>query len=46
VLLFEHNSDNWKNTYPDLCQPLGLIQETDVYLGSAIRCQVFRKETS
>ena len=46
VLLFEHNSDNWKNTYPDLCQARGLIQETDVYIGSAIRCQVFRKETS
>lgn len=35
--------DHWKNTYPSLCRQHNLLQISDEYLNSTIRCQVFRK---
>jgi ubiquinone/menaquinone biosynthesis C-methylase UbiE len=43
LLAVEYTHDNWYNTYPALCQENGLVLSTDVFLRSAIRCQVFRK---
>ena len=43
LLAVEYTHDNWHNTFPVLCQEKRLLLSTDVYLRSAIRCQVFRK---
>jgi ubiquinone/menaquinone biosynthesis C-methylase UbiE len=43
LLAVEYTHDNWFNTFPVLCHEQGLVLSTEVYLRSAIRCQVFRK---
>lgn len=42
--MFKTNSDNWNNTYVDICEENGLILEKEAYLKSYIKCQIFKKE--
>ncbi len=43
VCFGEKNKDNWCNVYPDLCRDRGLMLESDAYLNSISRRQVFIK---
>jgi ubiquinone/menaquinone biosynthesis C-methylase UbiE len=43
LLAFEGRSDNWRNTYPEICRQHDLVPTEDTYLDSHIRCQVFHK---
>jgi demethylmenaquinone methyltransferase/2-methoxy-6-polyprenyl-1,4-benzoquinol methylase len=43
LLMFKTSGDHWNNTYPMLCRNEHLLQITDAYLNSLIRCQIFRK---
>ncbi|MDY6797101.1 MAG: hypothetical protein SWK76_17745 [Actinomycetota bacterium] len=46
MLLRDRDGDNWAYTYPNLCAERGLRQESDEYLHSLFRCQVFRRDES
>ena len=43
LLMFKTSGDHWNNSYPMLCRNEHLLQITDTYINSLIRCQIFRK---
>lgn len=42
-LFYDGGEDNRKNRYPALCRKAGLIPDSDRYVNSLIRCQIFKK---